>query len=148
MDRTFDFTDQALKGLPIPPKPKQFDYFDSRARGLGLRISYGGCKSFFAMYSNRARKRQRVRLGEYGKLEHGKMSLAEARKQSRVVLGEVAKDKDPAAEARMQRQAPTVQTLTTLFIEAQHKLGVKSTDKQRAMLRRDVLPIIGVPRIP
>ena len=60
-ERSFEFTDRALKGLPIPQKPQQLDYFDAKARGLGLRISYGGRKSFFAMYSNRAGKRQRVR---------------------------------------------------------------------------------------
>ena len=67
--RSFEFTDRALKGLPIPPKEKpepvwdkedeewrqppwgQVDYFDLKARGLGLRISYGGRRSFFAMYS-------------------------------------------------------------------------------------------------
>ncbi len=43
--RTFEFTDRALKGLPIPPKPKQLDYFDAKARGLGLRISYGGARA-------------------------------------------------------------------------------------------------------
>ena len=99
-DRTFEFTDRALKGLPVPPNPKQLDYFDSKARGLGLRISYGGRKSFFAMYSNEAGKRQRVTLGEYGQLEHGKLSLAEARKRATARLGEVAKNQDPAADAR------------------------------------------------
>ena len=57
--RTFEFTDRALKGLPVPPKPQQLDYFDAKARGLGLRISYGGRKSFFAMYSNRAGRRKK-----------------------------------------------------------------------------------------
>ena len=55
-ERSFSFTDKALKGLPIPPKPQQLDYFDTGARGLGLRVSYGGRKSFFAMYSNAAGK--------------------------------------------------------------------------------------------
>ena len=74
--RTFEFTDRALKGLPVPPKPQQLDYFDSKARGLGLRISYGGRRPFFAMYSNSAGKRQRVSMGEYGRREYGTLSLA------------------------------------------------------------------------
>ena len=36
--RTFEFTDRALRTLSIPPKPQQLDYFDSKARGLGLRV--------------------------------------------------------------------------------------------------------------
>ena len=120
-ERTFEFTDRALKGLPIPPKPQQLDYFDAKVRGLGLRISYGGRKSFFAMYSNAAGKRQRVSLGEYGQIEHGKLSLAQARKRAKAQLGEVAKDRDPAAAARAGRAAPTVRTLAADFIAMQRR---------------------------
>ena len=142
-ERSFEFTDRALKGLPIPPKPKQLDYFDAKARGLGLRVSYGGRKSFFAMYSNAAGKRQRVSLGEFGRLEAGKMSLAEARKQAKARLGQVAEDKDPAAETRAARVAPTVQILATDFIAMQYKNGRKSAGQQERILVRDVLPAIG-----
>ena len=141
--RTFEFTDRALKGLSIPPKPQQLDYFDSKARGLGLRISYGGRKSFFIMYSNSAGKRQRLSLGEYGQLEHGKMSLAQARKQAKAKLGEVAKDRDPAAEVRAARSAPTVRELATDFIAMQCKMGRKSATQQEERLNRDVLPALG-----
>ncbi len=141
--RSFEFTDRALKGLSIPPKPQQLDYFDTKARGLGLRISYGGRKSFFAMYSNAAGKRQRVSLGELGRLEDGKLSLAEARKRAKAKLGEVAKGQDPAAETRATRTAPTVRTLATDFIAMQYKSGRKSADQQERILARDVLPAIG-----
>ena len=141
--RTFEFTDRALKGLSTPPKPQQLDYFDSKARGLGLRISYGGRRSFFAMYSNSAGKRQRVSLGEYGRIEDGKLSLAQARKRAKAKLGEVAKDKDPAAEARAGRAAPTVRDLATDFIAMQHKRGKKSAGIQERRLARAVLPILG-----
>ena len=142
-NRTFEFTDRALKGLPIPRKPKQLDYFDSKARGLGLRISYGGRRAFFAMYSNAAGKRQRVSLGEYGRLESGGLSLAEARKRAKAEMGAVAKDQDPAAESRAARTAPTVRTLATSFISMQRKQGRKSADQQERILARDVLPALG-----
>ena len=142
-ERTFEFTDRALKGLPTPPKPQQLDYFDAKARGLGLRISYGGRKSFFVMYSNAAGKRQRVSLGEYGRLEDGKVSLAVARKRAKARLGEVAKDRDPAAEARVSREAPLVKQLAADFIAMQRKRGRKSAERQEQKLARDVLPVLG-----
>ena len=142
-ERTFEFTDRALKGLPIPPKPQQLDYFDAKARGLGLRISYGGCKSFFAMYSNDAGKRQRLSLGQFGRIEDGKLSLAEARKRAKAQMGEVAKDRDPAAEVRAVRSAQTVKVLATDFIAMQRKQGRKSANQQERILVRDVLPTIG-----
>ncbi len=142
-ERSFSFTDRALKGLPIPPKPKQLDYFDTGARGLGLRVSYGGRKSFFVMYSNAAGKRQRVSLGEYGRIEAGALPLTEARKRAKARLGEVATDKDPAAETRAARAAPAVRTLATDFIAMQYKRGRKSANQQEIILTRDVLPTLG-----
>ena len=56
MSRTFEFTDRAVKGLPLPPKPQQLDYFDTKERGLGLRVSYGGKRSFFVMYGGAAKR--------------------------------------------------------------------------------------------
>ena len=141
--RTFKFTDRALKGLPIPLKPQQLDYFDAKTRGLGLRISYGGRRTFFVMYSNAAGERKRVSLGQFGRIEDGKLSLAEARKRAKAKMGEVAKDRDPAAEARAARGAPTVRTLAADFIAMQHKRGKKSADQQERILVRDVLPVIG-----
>jgi hypothetical protein len=97
-ERTFEFTDRAVKGLPIPPKPRQLDYFDTKERGLGLRVSYGGKRSFFVLYGP-ASKRQRHTLGEYGRLEVGRLSLAEARRKAKAKLGAVAGGTaDPAAE--------------------------------------------------
>ncbi len=144
--RTFNFTDQKVRGLPIPAKPQQLDYFDSKERGLGVRVSYGGRKSFFVMYSNAKGKRQRLGLGEYGRLDDGKLSLAEARKRSRAQLGEVAQGRDPATGARAARAAPTVQDLARDFIDMQRRQGRKSAERQEQALARDVLPALGARR--
>ncbi len=141
--RTFGFTDRALRGLPTPPKPQQLDYFDATTRGLGLRISYGGRRTFFLLYSDERKKRQRLSLGEYGQLENGKLSLAEARKRAKIQLGAVAQAHNPAAEARAQRQAPTVEALAADFIVMQRRLGRKSADAQERMLALNVIPEIG-----
>jgi integrase len=141
--RTFNFTDQSLRALPTPPKPEQLDYFDLKVSGLGLRISYGGRRSFFVMYSNRAGKRKRASLGEYGQLEDGRLSLAAARKQAKATLGDVASGGDPAREARAQRQAPTVQAIAADWLEAQKDKGRRSWERQAQMLDRDILPSLG-----
>ena len=103
--RSFDFTDRAMRGLPVPPKPNQLDYFDTNTRGLGLRVSYGGQRSFFLMYSSAVGKRQRKSLGPFGKLEDGRLSLAAARRKAKATLGDVASGGDPAGEARAQKLA-------------------------------------------
>ncbi|MCH9051190.1 MAG: tyrosine-type recombinase/integrase [Proteobacteria bacterium] len=136
------FTDRYLKGLPVPPKPDQVDYFDTGVRGLGLRVSYGGRKSFFVMYSYGG-KRQRLALGEHGQIEHGKVPLAEARKQARAKLGEVSLGRNPAAALRAARAAPTVRQLAADFIDMQSRRGRKSAAWQERSLARDVLPALG-----
>ena len=142
--RTFAFTDRALKGLPVPPKPKQLDYFDTNTRGLGLRVSYGGQRSFFLMYSSAVGKRQRKSLGTFGKLEDGRLSLAAARRKAKATLGDVASGGDPAGEARAQRLAPTVAAIAADWIKMrQNAKRSKSWQAQEAQLEREVLPVIG-----
>ena len=138
--RTFAFTDRALRGLPTPPKPQQVDYSDAKSRGLGFRVSYGGKRVFNVIYTNREGKRQRVTLGEFGRLEDGSLSLTEARNRAKAKLGEVAMGRDPAADVRTQRSAPTVRVLATDFIAMQRKQGRKSAAQQEERLIRDVLP--------
>ena len=69
--------------------------------------------------------------------------MAQARKLAKAKLGEIAKGKDPAAEARIMRRAATIGTIATDFIEAQKAKGRKSWKYQDTILRRDVLPEIG-----
>jgi len=142
--RTFEFTDRVIKGLPIPPKPRQDDYFDTKAGGLGCRVSYGGKKSFFILYGP-ASKRQRLTLGQYGRLEDGRLSLAVARRQARAKLGAVAGGTaDPAAEARAQRQAAAVEEIARDWIEARKKSDKpRSWEQQEKRLERHILPVIG-----
>lgn len=141
-ERTFEFSDRKLKGLSLPPTGKQADYFDTKTRGLGLRISYGGMRAFFLMYSDAAGKRQRVSLGEYGKIEAGKVSLALARKGAEVKRGEVATGNSPAAQLAEARKGATVTKLAEDFIASQRKRR-KSWERQETILDRDVLPVIG-----
>ena len=123
------FTDRYLKGLPVPPKPQQVDHFDTGVRGLGLRVSYGGRKSFFVMFTYGG-KRQRESLGEYGQIEHGKVPLAKARKEARTKLGEVSAGHNPAAAARARRTAPTVRLLAEDFIATQRRQVCAKADKK------------------
>ena len=141
-ERTFDFNDRKLRVLQTPPAGKQVDYFDTKARGLGLRLSYGGRRSWFVMYSDAGGNRQRVSLGQYGKIEDGMVPLADARKRAKAKLGEVATGKSPAAERAAERVAPTVKALAADFVEHQ-KTRRRTWKKQESILNRDVLPKIG-----
>jgi integrase len=81
-------TDLLIKRLK-PPKPgatKQVTYFDDQQKGLGIRVSVGGTKSFIVMYGKRRKLRT---LGRYPTLK-----LAEARRKAKQLLGEVVATRD------------------------------------------------------
>ena len=55
------FTDRTISNLK-PPKEGQDDYFDTATPGFGIRVSYGGSKSWFVKYVHKGRQR-RMTLG-------------------------------------------------------------------------------------
>ena len=75
------FTDRSVRALPVPSKddrPNEVQYFEKLKRGLSLSlyVSYGGSKTWRAVFYVAAQPRSRG-LGTYPKL-----SVAEARKKA------------------------------------------------------------------
>ena len=68
--------------------------FDDEQRGLAVRVTAGGGKSYLAQYSFQGQKR-RVPLGSCDAI-----SLAAAREAARAIMGDVAKGVDVAAERK------------------------------------------------
>ena len=89
-------TDKCIHNLP--PKTKQYEVFDSKVRGLGIRVSPGGTRSFILLY-RLGRRNRRLTLGAYGIV-----SLAEARRRAMEALGQVAKGIDPQGDKLKARE--------------------------------------------
>jgi integrase len=84
--------------------------FDDEQRGLAVRVTAGGGKSYLAQYSFAGSKR-RIPLGSCSAI-----SLADARLAARQIAGAVAGGKDPAGERKLaaldaQRKALTLDVL-------------------------------------
>ena len=90
------------------------DYFvwDSQIAGFGLRVMPSGAKTYQAQYRKGGRTR-RVSIGR-----HGKITVDEARKLAKEVMGQVAKGENPAEDISQHRKAPTVAALCERFFEA------------------------------
>ncbi len=87
-------TQRKIETLECPPEAKDALVFDDEQRGLGVRVTASGGKSYLAQYTFAGRKR-RVPLGSCSAI-----SLAAAREAVRLILGDVAKGKDPATERK------------------------------------------------
>jgi len=87
-------TQRRIDGLECPAGKKDALFFDDGQRGLGIRVTAGGGKSYLAQYAIAGVKR-RIPLGSYSAI-----SLAAARGAVQAILGDVAKGRDPAAERK------------------------------------------------
>jgi integrase len=86
--------------------------FDDEQRGLGVRVTASGGKTYLAQYNWHGQKR-RIPLGSCSAL-----SLAKARDAVRAIMGDVARGIDPAAE-RKKAKAHEALTLSALLSDWQ-----------------------------
>jgi integrase len=87
-------TQTRIEGLKCPPEKRDTLVFDDEQRGLGVRVTARGGKTYLAQYSFHGQKR-RVPLGSCSGV-----SLAKARDAVRAIMGDVAKGIDPATERK------------------------------------------------
>ena len=99
----FSFTKEKIADLPSPAKGR-FTYHDQKMRGLQLRVSSTGVKSFSVF--------RRVKGGEAGRVTLGKfpaMTVEQARKEASKIIAEFENGANPAAAKRTVRGEPTLQ---------------------------------------
>lgn len=87
-------TQKRIEALECPADKKDMLVFDDEQRGLGVRVTAGGGKSFLVQYRHAGVKR-RMPLGSCSAI-----SLAKARLATRQIFGAVAAGKDPAGERK------------------------------------------------
>jgi integrase len=105
-------------------------------RGFGVRVSYGGKKVFVVRYRVNRRLR-RLTIGPYPAL-----SLADARRKARMVMGDVAQGDDPAQDKQEQREAETFRGLTKAYLEVAEKRH-RSWKEEKRIIDKDLLPEFG-----
>ncbi|MBF0562654.1 MAG: integrase arm-type DNA-binding domain-containing protein [Alphaproteobacteria bacterium] len=96
-------TMRVIDGLTCPAGRKDRLVFDDEQKGLVVRVTAGGSKTYLCQYTAGTTKR-RVPLGACNGI-----SLAAARDAAQAILGDVAKGTDPAAERKAAATAAKVQ---------------------------------------
>src|ERR1700676_721974 len=87
-------TEGKIETLAVESGGKDRLVFDDAQRGLAVRVTAGGGRTYLVQYTLHGHK-WRVPLGAYSAL-----SLAKAREAAAAVMGDVAKGKNPAAERK------------------------------------------------
>ncbi len=124
----------------VKPKDTNEIYWDTEQRGFGLLVLPSGEKRYVVQY--RAFRRSRRMTFKPG------LTLTEARKEAKVVLGAVAKGGDPMAERRRQEGAAT-NTLKAIAEEYFKREGdkLRSADARKATFERLIYPALGARQI-
>src|SRR3984893_3027056 len=101
-----------IDSLKCPEGTRDKLVFDGEQRGLGVRVTSRGSKTYLAQYNWHEQKR-RIPLGSCSAV-----SLAKARDAVRAIMGDVAKGIDPATE-RKRARANEAMTLDALLSDWQ-----------------------------
>lgn len=111
-DNIFNFTQDKIKDLPIPPTDRK-DYYDTNIKKLICRVSASGNKTFCVTKRTSDGKLQRVTLGKYPD-----MSVSEARKKATSALTDLDKGINPTVAKRIEKvKRMTLSELMTKYIE-------------------------------
>jgi hypothetical protein len=114
--------------------------WDSTLPGFGLRLYSSGARKYVVQYRTKGNRQRRFALGA-----HGVLTTEQARDMARNILADVSRGRDPAAERRAAREAPTVRDLARDYLD-RHAIPNKrpaSVADDEAMLDRVILPKLG-----
>lgn len=138
-------TKKKIDGLQ--PREKDFFEWDDEMPGFGLRVWPSGKKTYVAQY-RAGKQTRRFKIGV-----HGALTVEEARKQAKVVLGDVARGEDPQLDRSTRRKSMTVRELCEAYIEAAEKgliFGKRGLPKKastiyvdKGRVNRHVVPLLG-----
>ncbi|HMF96098.1 MAG TPA: integrase arm-type DNA-binding domain-containing protein [Vicinamibacterales bacterium] len=142
---TVTLTDRFIDTLKAPPR--RVEYHDGHCRGLVLRVTPAGVKTWTLRYRAENGSTQRLTLGVYPDL-----TLKGARKEADIQRGTVADGDDPAAAKRVARTmaqsaTDTVADLAKRYLAKHAKTKKRSWQEDERMLNADVLPRWGTRRV-
>lgn len=117
--------------VPGPGRKERFER-DDEVRGLGLRITASGAKSFTFEARMRGRSR-RLTLGGWPDL-----TVLLARKKALDIRSRIARGEDPAADGQAARKEPRFGDLATIYMERHAKPHKRSATRDAYNFKRYV----------
>jgi integrase len=112
-------------------------YWDSALECFGLRVYPSGRRTFVYSYWVHRRKR----LGTIGRADV--LTLEDARRKAKALLGQVASQHDPQNLKDQMRKALTITQLAEVYIENYAKLKKRSWKQDESVLKRLLIPALG-----
>lgn len=131
----------------LQPRDKDYFEWDDELAGFGVRVWPTGKKTYVAQY-RAGKQTRRFKIGS-----HGALTVEEARKQAKTVLGDVARGEDPQQDRATRRKSLTVKDLCDAYFAAADKgliFGKRGKPKKSSTLyvdrgraNRHIIPLLG-----
>lgn len=112
----FNFTEARLRNLPPAPMGERISYHDANQRGLQLRVTASGAKTFYVFKRIAGHAPTRVRVGGYPA-----MTVERARARAREIINEMESGDNPNAVRRAIRGEPTFGEFFRTYLEQHAK---------------------------
>lgn len=129
----------------LQPHPeRELWVWDTEVRGLAVRLSPKGVRSFVLKFRSPTGMQRRIKLGRYGPL-----TVQNAKDLARRNLLRVAEGEDPALSRKAAREAPTLEEVAQEWLVVQKRrvskgaLSAKTVAEYCRLVSREVLPILG-----
>jgi integrase len=142
----------ALKPSRVGVKGSYSFVWDQELRGFGAQVTAAGHKSFVVQYRNTEGRSRRIVIGRYGV-----MTVEQARKEAKAVLGRIAKGADPAEERDAVGDTATVAEVCDWYLaeaEAGRIIGCRRRPIKASTLAMDrcritahIKPLLGKRRV-
>src|SRR5690348_1054327 len=134
------FTTRWIESVKVE---KRTDFTDPDVKGLVIRVTPNGAKTWAYLYRRRSDgRRRRVTLGEFPRV-----GLQEARATASGHRAEVAAGADPALVKTSARKVETVDQMFDRFLTDYSAPGPRWRAEMRRVLAYDVRPAIGAYKI-
>jgi integrase len=125
-----------VKEATAEPTDERTVYWDAALPSFGLLVTAAGHKSYVVQYRHRKTSRRYTIKGV--------LTLDDARKEARAILGRVARGGDPVVERRMAAEGNrnALRAICENYLDREGD-KLRTTAKRRATLERLVYPVLG-----
>ncbi len=122
------------------PRPDRYIIWDSELSGFGLLVMPSGIKSYFYQYRTIEGRQRRATIGK-----HGEWTPTQARAKAEDYREAVRAGRDPLADKRALKEAPTVSEILDAYL-ASESFKDKAASTQRVdkgRIERHLRPLLG-----
>lgn len=124
MSNKFNFTKAEIDSLSIPDAGKRDTYHDTKTKGLQLRVTHTGVKTFSVFKRTKCGKPERITLGRYPD-----MTIDQARRKTMEICLAISEGSNPAEEKRLSRAEMLFSDLFEEYLERHAKIHKKTWEE-------------------